>query len=261
MEKINITTETINIEAEGDGAFNQAEKLLRILGSEALAKTTTEAHTDSINIPVTPMEENLCSPIIELGDLSCAMPGDYLMVELTNGKMARFDVTEIEDGAIRFDSHDCLGKTKWNETDTNEGGVAYSELQGYLDNEMYNLLPDYIKDRIVETERKYAASGDDDADIDTYTTKVFIPDASEVFPPEECYGASIYEQMEYYKDRRNRMKGEYPGAKETCIWWLASANSGNAAHACYVNGNGIAYDSNASGAFRVPVCFRLNVHP
>ena len=261
MEKINITTETINIEAEGDGAFDQAEKLLRILGSEALAKTTTEAHTDSIKIPVTPTEENLCSPIVELGDLSCAMPGDYLMVELTNGKIARFNVTEIEDGVIRFDSHDCLGKTKWNETDTNEGGVAYSELQGYLDNEMYNLLPDCIKECIVETERKYAASGDDDADIDTYTTKVFVPDASEVFPPEECYGASIYEQMEYYKDRRNRMKGDYPGAKETCYWWLASAHSGSATGACCVNDYGYASYYTASNAHRVPVCFRLNVHP
>ncbi len=210
--------------------------------------------TDHLSI-----EQNLCTPLIGLGDLSYARVGDYLIIELVDGRLARFDVTEVrlENRAIRLDSHDCPGKTEWNHDDTNKGGIAASALQNYLNNEMYNLLPDYIKSRIIETERKYMTSGTDDAKQATYMTKIFIPDVSEVFNDDGLFAEKLYEQMKYYKDRRNRMKGEYPGADDICCWWLASVPSGNAMSACSVSYFGTAGSRNASTALRVPVCFWL----
>ncbi len=81
----------------------------------------------------------------------------------------------------------------------------------------------------------------------------------EVFEDEdECYGdEGVYEPLEYYKDRRNRMKGEGKG-KDTCDWWLASAHSGDSYIACTVGGNGNAgYNYVTNPYIGVPLCFQI----
>ena len=50
----------------------------------------------------------------------------------------------------------------------------------------------------------------------SFNTYLFLPSASEVFDEDDCYGdEGMYEQMEYYKDRRNRMRGSAEG-EDTC---------------------------------------------
>ena len=72
---------------------------------------------------------------------------------------------------------------------------------------------------------------------------------------DDCYGdEGLYEQLEYYKDRRNRMRGSAEG-EDTCSWWLASVRSGTSTNACYVPRHGHAYNWIASDAPHVPVCF------
>ena len=96
---------------------------------------------------------------------------------------------------------------------------------------------------------------DNEGNVKEYETLLFLPSASEVFDEDDCYGdEGLYEQMEYYKDRRNRMRGSAEG-EDTCNWWLASVRSGNSTNACYVHNDGYALDWHASRAHRVPVCF------
>lgn len=104
--------------------------------------------------------------------------------------------------------------------------------------ELFGKLPDDLRQAISKATRKYE---DNEGEIKEYETLLFLPSASEVFDEDDCYGdEGLYEQLEYYKDRRNRMRGSAEG-EDTCHWWLASVRSGSSTNAC--------------GALRVPVCF------
>ena len=70
-----------------------------------------------------------------------------------------------------------------------------------------------------------------EGNVQEYEFKLFLPAASEVFDEDECYGdQGLYEQLDYYKDRRHRMKGEAKG-EDTETYWLASVGSGNSTYA------------------------------
>lgn len=182
------------------------------------------------------------------------------MVEetLKNGETMELVVVDVGEDYVRFESRDCVGgkNIAWNEND-NTGSFTRSDVKKYLDNTIWELLPDALKSVISETERKQK-NGDE---VETYAARLFLPAVSEVFEFEDkdnCYGdEGVYEPLEYYKDRRNRMKGERKG-KDTCDWWLASVHSGGSGHACYVNsgGNALYYGVN-SPHYGVPLCFRI----
>lgn len=117
---------------------------------------------------------------------------------------------------------------------------------------MFGKLPDDLRQVISKATRKYE---DNEGNVKEYETLLFLPSASEVFDEDDCYGdEGLYEQMEYYKDRRNRMRGSAEG-EDTCGWWLASVRSGLSTNACPVSSNGSASYWPASNAYRVPVCF------
>ncbi len=91
-----------------------------------------------------------------------------------------------------------------------------------------------------------------------FETLAFIPDASELFPDDdnEDYYEHIYRQMEFYKDRRNRVKFDRDG--RPAIWWTASAYSGGATNAVRVSGGGHSDYSYASDSRYAPICFQIN---
>ena len=90
-----------------------------------------------------------------------------------------------------------------------------------------------------------------------YTTKQFLPAASEVVDEDSCYGdKGLYKQLDYYKDARNRIRVDEDG--DTRVYWLASVRSGNSTYACGVSGGGGANGWYASNSLRVPVCFQIS---
>ena len=123
--------------------------------------------------------------------------------------------------------------------------------ENYLD-----LLPTMLIDNLLLTKRRYRDRNDA---IQERESVLFLPSAPEVFPEDDVYGDSgLYEQMEYYKDRRHRMRKLTPDSEDTVSWWLMSAYAGNTSSFCYVNYNGYAYDNNASSTWiGAPVCFRI----
>lgn len=182
--------------------------------------------------------------------------GDVVEETLKNGECVELVVIDAGEDYVRFESRDCVGEKKvaWNEND-NSGGFSRSDIKKYLDNTIWEILPDDLKAVISETERRQK-NGDD---VETYIAKLFLPTASEVFEDkDECYGdEDLYEPLEYYKDRRNRMKGEGKG-KDTCYWWLASAYSGGPGNACGVGSYGSAhYNGVGYPNYGVPVCFQI----
>ena len=179
--------------------------------------------------------------------------GDYKKGSTVDGQGFTLVVTDVTDEYVRFESRDCLGGTvQWNKKDTTDGGIEESNVQEWLMLELFGKLPDDLRQVISKATRKYV---DNEGEIKEYETLLFLPSASEVFDEDDCYGdEGLYEQLEYYKDRRNRMRGSAEG-EDTCAWWLASVGSGNSTSACHVHHYGRAGTWSASLAHRVPVCF------
>lgn len=180
--------------------------------------------------------------------------GDTVDRELKSGEKVTFVVTEITDEHVRFESVDCVGDKEvcWSKEGNTKCGLAISDVMNYLNDEIWNQLPDDLQRVIDPVVRKHK---DCDGNVKEYRLALFLPAASEVFDEDDCYGdQGLYEQLEYYKDRRNRMRGAKKG-EDTEPYWLASVGSGNSAYACLVSDTGYASSWHASNARRVPVCF------
>ncbi len=178
--------------------------------------------------------------------------GDYKKGSTVGGQGFTLVVTDVTDEYVRFESRDCVGEeVEWNKNGGTQLGYPGSDIHKYLNKGLFERLPENLRKVISLAERKTLRDGE----MVYFNTYLFLPAASEVFGEDDCYGdEGLYEQMEYYKDCRNRMRGSAEG-EDTCTWWLASVRSGNSADTCVVNGNG--YDDYwyASSAYRVPVCF------
>lgn len=178
--------------------------------------------------------------------------GDYKRDKMADGQNFTMVVTDVTNEYVRFESRDCVGEeVEWNEDGSTKGGYPFSDIHKYLNKELFQRLPEELKNVIGLAERKTLQDGEEKS----FNALLFLPAASEVFGEDDCYGdEGLYEQLEYYKDRRHRMKGKAEG-EDTCYWWLASVGSGNSTYACGVYSGGYANSWNASNAYRVPVCF------
>lgn len=251
MEKAKIITGAMAIEAEGDGAMSHAMEYLKEIGKPFVYAAKMQQGERGCCESAAQVHK----PQTFVEDLADTAVGDYITMGLTDGRTARFDIVDRGEDWIRFDSHDCLGKTAWNEKGGNAGGVWASDAQKYLSKKMLPLLPDYIQELIIDTERRFTEGGDEM----TFRSKLFLPDASELFEPDDDWYAPLYEQLDFYKDRRNRMKATEPGGKEMAHWWTASATSGDSTGVVHVHNYGPSDYSYASNALRVPVCFRISI--
>ena len=179
--------------------------------------------------------------------------GDYKKGSMVDGQAFTMVVTDVTDEYVRFESRDCVGKEmKWNKNGSTKLGYPGSSIHKYLNKELFEQLPEDLRNVISLGERKTLRDGEEV----TFNTYLFLPAASEVFEEGHCYGDErLYEQMEYYRDRRNRMRGAAEG-EDTDSWWMASVRSGFPESACLVSGEGggSSYWC-ASDASRVPVCF------
>lgn len=157
--------------------------------------------------------------------------GSTISTRLLDGTEVDLVVTDFDDKTIRLESRDCLG--------TN---TSANDLKTYLDR-VYALLPEALKKRIVEVERHHLDyKGKKFAD----RCKLFVPAASEVFPPEDCYGdKGLYEQMEWYKDVHNRMRADCKRG-DSHWYWLSSPHSSYSSDFCIVYSNGSTDYGNAS---------------
>lgn len=170
------------------------------------------------------------------------MIGDELRVNLKDGKTVTFVITNIDDDSIRFDMLELLPDR-----------VKHKDIDKYLD-EVKELLPEELQKCIIPTIRRHEVKGQ----IIEKERLLFCPAASEVYPPEECYGdINLYTQLDYYRARRNRIRYGYDD-DENWWYWLASAYSGDSTYACYVSYGGSAGNGSASITHRVPVCFRIS---
>lgn len=117
-----------------------------------------------------------------------------------------------------------------------------------------HLMPDELRKAIIDTERKHTIDGKKVCRLE----RLFLPAASELFSGDAVLGDDgLYKQMDWYKDRRHRMKMDEHGGDSTA-YWTSSQRSGNSSAFCSVSNNGNAVNVDASFTWlSAPVCFRI----
>lgn len=168
--------------------------------------------------------------------------GDVLAFDLLDGRRIECAVTDIDDKAIRFDSVDCLGDD-----------MTYGKVEKWLDR-IDHLMPDELRKAIVDTERKHTINGKKISRLE----RLFLPAASELFSGDSVLGdEDLYKQMDWYKDRRHRMKMDEHNGDSTA-YWTSSQRTGNSTYFCHVTYTGYASTTGASTTgLSAPVCFRI----
>lgn len=210
--------------------------------------------------------------------------GDYITVTMNNetvkmqvaGIDTYYRTTDQQLGHhIDFISKDCYSETvQWNLTDNNNGNAEspypymVSNLRSYLINTLYGYLPEKVKNQIANKralmEQRYSSAG-----ALTDSTSWGWQDLGALWVPSEyeVFGSVVWgtkgwssgQSVQYpifANNYLNRIKGASNGGGRGA-WWLSSVRSGFSTHACYVSGDGCANSWYASGALRVPVCFRI----
>ena len=153
-----------------------------------------------------------------------------------------------------------------NPTSTNKGGWLNSQMKTFIDNDIYNSLPQELKNVIITTE---TVSGRGRVDTVEYFTSP--EDKLYLLAPKEIYSdwsdkydsaADLTRQLDYYKikgvttsDKNGAIKKDSTGT--ALAWWLRCANS-SSTNFFYIVGNGgnwnnyYAYSTDGvSPAFRI----------
>ena len=181
--------------------------------------------------------------------------GDEIADELLTGKKITYVVANISQEEVYFISKDCLDqRVQWNESGLNVGGFKDSDVCRFLNENVWNMLPEELRAVISERECLQIVDGEESR----YSLKLWLPTEYEVFEDDWASEVKEGQQFEIFKDPRNRIKGAGDGGGRAA-WWLLSVCGGSSANACYVNSNGNAYNGHCSDATRVPVCFSIRI--
>ena len=180
---------------------------------------------------------------LQNGSIQLAV-GDSFSIRLKDDTEVDFVVTDMDDTSYRFESRDCLGRH-----------VPMTKIEEFFE-EVWDLLPEALRDSIMDTERPYKTHK---GKLKKKTCKLFLPSAAEIFPPEECYGdKEVYQQMDWYKTVHNRVRAAAKGVGDGGWYWTQSAYSGKSPVWCFVNYGGNAGNYYASYVnVAAPVCFRI----
>lgn len=174
--------------------------------------------------------------------------GDIITEKTLDGEEMDLVVVDMGPGWARFESKDCLPvEVAYNQNNRNAGGFADSDVKRYLNEEVFNNLPEELRNVIAEVERKQENGK-------SSLCRLFLPTESELFG-DCCYSEDdTYSQIEYYKDRRNRIKCNRKGGSPDW-YWTASVRSGASTLCVAVDYGGNSDYWGASSELYVPVCF------
>lgn len=189
--------------------------------------------------------------IVSLGNLNV---GDEIADKLLTGEKITYVVAHITEEEVHFISKDCLNqKVPWNESGTKTGGFKNSDLCRFLNETVWNTLPEELRAVISERECLQIVDGKESR----FSLKLWLPSEYEVF--EDNWSSKLKEghQFDIFKEPRNRIKGAGDGGRVD-NWWLLSMRNDHY-YVCYVDycGNSQIFPFFAS--FFVPVCFSIKI--
>ena len=174
---------------------------------------------------------------------------DQIPVTLKTGEKVIFDVTYDETGKLFFVMHDCMDKEHvMNERFTNAGGWSACYMRRYLNNTVFDLLPDDLQAVIKPTTITQVIDGE----TVTCEDKLFLLSRTQVFgrgrwtekEPDDT-------QLDIFLTERDRVK--LCGDNGTWFWWLRSADSTDSFYS--VGSSGYYYYGGAGGSDGVALGF------
>ena len=163
---------------------------------------------------------------------------------------------------------DIITKHKMNSSMTNVDGWPASEMRTYVNNDIYNALPEGLKENIINT--KVVSSHGSTSGETNFTSedKIYLLSTKEVWGKEGTTNTINYDtaesetrQLDYYK-ANGVTTANYSGAIKNYngspwYWWLRSAISINTYTFCYVNNTGDWGNGSANITTGVAVAFRI----
>ena len=181
-------------------------------------------------------------------------------IELKNGKKFWVDIIgkkhDVDEKGHKTNLtlcfHDIYTRKEINYTYTNYGGWTCCKLRKWLNEEFFDLLPDWLQKKIVPVVKKTSEDGEIVETVD----KIFIPSEIEVFGKTKYSKEGEGEQYEFFKDWHNRIKG-LEEDKCSTWYWLRSPGSGNSGNFCSVYSNGHYNHYTASTSGGVAPCFAI----
>lgn len=197
--------------------------------------------------------------------------GDTKTLELSGGERVVMELASINDGegtagayyprgTADFISKDCMLTTRqMNVSNTNSGGWPSCKLRTDLNNVVYDLLPQAVKDAIVEKTHKSSAGGQSTSLIE-HSDKLWLPTEWEIFGS-ITYAAgtengNVNKQYAVFDSAGDRIKHLGTGGAAT-TWWECSPSVGYSTDFCGVGSSGGAAGNYASYSYGVPLCFRI----
>ena len=216
-----------------------------LLGHRTNVRTTVETETTWENIAAAAADGTL-SDILK--------SGDYIPFTLKNGDEVGLDIGRDESGRTYFIFHNTMKERHHMNPDfTNKGGWRDSDMRSYVNDKVYNLLPEEIKAIIKPTTIVQVLDGER---IET-EDNLFCLSATQVFGKDEYWESGEPEdtQIDIFRDPHTRSK-VWLGADDGSAswWWLRSAYDHG--HFNNVNSGG-SYDDDyacTSGAVALGFC-------
>ena len=164
---------------------------------------------------------------------------------------------------------DIITNHVMNSTNTNTGGWRDSEMRTFLNNDIYNALPEDLRNVISDT---YVVSGHGSGDTSNFITtdKLYLLSTKEVWGKSGTSNTIGYDsaeaetrQLDYYSNigvSTDNYSGaiKYNSSGSAYYWWLRSADSGTSNRFYYVYTSGYWYSSTAYSTLGVAPAFRLS---
>ena len=161
---------------------------------------------------------------------------------------------------------DIITTNKMNDTATNAGGWPSTTMRTFVNNDIYNAIPDEIKNAIIDTT---VVSGHSPNVTENYTStdKLYLLSTAEVWAQGSSHTISSdtardnTRQLDYYKNL-GTSTSNYSGAikkngTSADYWWLRAADSYSNNSFYRVNNNGDWNSSSANNTHGVSPAFRL----
>ena len=226
--------------------------------------------TDSWETIITAVKENNISKY-KVGDTKTIDMGTYGTHTLriantsTPSECSRTGFSQTACGFV-LEFADIIIEHTMNGTATNAGGWPATSMRTYLNNDIYNKLPDEIKNSIIDT-TVVSGHGKSDTENFTSTDKLYLLSTAEVWSQGSSNTISTdtardnTRQLDYYKNL-GTSTSNYSGAikkngTSAAWWWLRAAYSNTAFTFLFVSDSGGWSANNATIASGVAPAFRL----
>ena len=159
---------------------------------------------------------------------------------------------------------DIITTHKMNDKRTNVGGWPATSMRTFVNNDIYNAMPDKVKNAIIDT-TVVSGHGSTSGETNfTSTDKLYLLSTAEVWAQGSSNTISddaardVTRQLDYYKNLGTSTTNRSGAVKKSgYAWWLRVANSSDNNNFYRVNNRGDWSNNNASTTNGVSPAFRL----